>query len=251
MKEKGGIWQELEKKTRVLKQLEGVYKTSTSITQKQRVYKDLQNLKKVLKDLRHRSETLGMEKTDEGGGESRSGTSSILSKINITKYKKESKDREINAVVSYMNFFETNYLPILSAHYIKLDYSHSGKRDTFYPKFMEIMHLLKQYDYEEELRQKKEFNSSTLYKDKSVIQKGRQRYLFALDSFFKDMWGFLKIVVDDNKAGGTILMNPEDVVYLEEFEKNKRLNNYSVIKALKEIYTFSEEFIKFLAMPEL
>ena len=65
------------------------------------------------------------------------------------------------------------------------------------------------------------------------------------------MWGFLKIVVDDNKAGGTILMNPEDVVYLEEFEKNKRLNNYSVIKALKEIYTFSEEFIKFLAMPEI
>jgi hypothetical protein len=46
-------------------------------------------------------------------------------------------------------------------------------------------------------------------------------------------------------------MNPDDGISLEEFEKNKKLNNYSVIKALKEIYTFSEEFIKFLAMPDI
>ena len=75
------------------------------------------------------------------------------------------------------------------------------KRDIFYPKFMEIMHLLKQYDYEDELEQRKEYDSSLFYRDKSVTQKGRQRYLFALDSFFKDMRSFLRIVVDDNKEG--------------------------------------------------
>jgi hypothetical protein len=251
MSEKADIRRELKQKATILKQLEGVYKTSTSITQKQRVYKDMQNLKKVIKELQHRSETLGEGAIDEGDVESPVGIYSILSRINISKYKKDSKDREMDAVVSYMRFFEENYLPILSAHYIKLDYSHSGKRDIFYPKFMEIMQLLKQYDYEEELQQKKEYESSSLYRDKSVTQKGRQRYLFALDSFFKDMRGFLKIVVDDNKSGGTILMNPDDAIRLEEFENHKKLHNYSVIKALKEIYTFTNEFIKFLAMPEL
>ena len=251
MSEKGDIRRELEQKTRVLQQLEGVYKTSTSITQKQRVYKDMQDLKKVIKELQHRSETLGPDKIDEGDIESPSRTHSILGRINISKYKKNSKDREMDAVVSYMKFFEENYLPILSAHYIKLDYSHSMKRDIFYPKFMEIMHLLKQYDYEDELEQRKEYDSSLFYRDKSVTQKGRQRYLFALDSFFKDMRNFLRIVVDDNKAGGTILMNPDDAIHLDEFENNKKLHNYPVIKALKEIYTFSDEFIKFLAMPEL
>ena len=50
MEKKGDIQRELEQKERVLKQLEGVYKTSTSITQKQRVYKDMQDLKKNHKE---------------------------------------------------------------------------------------------------------------------------------------------------------------------------------------------------------
>jgi hypothetical protein len=251
MEERGATRRDLEQKTRILKQLEGVYKTSTSIAQKQRVYKEIQELKKVIKELQQRSETIGFEEKGEEGSESWSSAVSILGRIKISKFKKDSKDREMDAVVSYMHFFEASYLPILSARYIKFDYSHSGKRDTFYPRFMEIMHLLKQYDYEDELQQRKELERSSLYRDKSVMQKGRQMYLFALDSFFKDMRNFLKVAMDDNETGGTILMNPDDIIHLEEFEENKKLNNYSVIKALQEIYTFSDEFIKFLAMPEI
>jgi hypothetical protein len=251
MEEKGDIRLELEKATMVLKQLEGVYKTSSSVTQRQRVFKEIQGLKRTIKELSQRSKSSGLERRDGEDDGSWKGATSILSRIRISRFKKDSRDREMDAVVSYMKFFETNYLPILSAHYVKLDYSHSGKRDTYYPRFMEIMHLLKQYGYEEEQQQKKEEDRGAFYRDRSVIQKGRQRYLFALDSFFKDIRNFLRIAVDDHEAGGTILMNPDDIIHLDEFENSKKLNNYSVIKAIKEIYTFSEEFIKFLAMPEI
>jgi len=243
----------LEQKAMILKQLEGVYKTSTSINQKQRVLKEIRAIKGVIKDLQRRYESVGIKLQDEGEEAQGVTMASILSRISIKPLKKNYRDREMDTVVSYMNFFESNYLPILSEYYVKLDYSHSGKRDIFYPRFMEIMHMLKQYDYEEGSTSgaKGPFDWSSRSKARSVIRKGRQRYLFALDSFFKDLRNFLKILIGDGGVDGSILLNPYDRICLDDFEDSRTLNNYTVIESLHEIYTFAEEFIRFLGMPEI
>jgi len=244
---------ELEQKARILKQLEGVYKTSPSIAQKKRVLKEIKEIKGAIKDLQQRYGSKGMELQNDGRYDQGVARTTILGRIAVRPFKKNSRDREMDTVVSYMNFFENNYLPVLSEYYVKLDYSHSGKRDIYYPRFMEIMHLLKQYDYEESAASGSERARDwvTPAKERSVIQKVRQRYLFALDGFFKDMKKFIKMLIEDGGAEATILLNPDDRISLDDFEENLTLNNYTVIEALGEIYAFAEEFIRFLGMPEI
>jgi len=248
-----GMRQELEQRTRILKQLEGVYKTSTSIIQRKRVLKEIKEIKRVIKDLQKGFESAGMNPDAGGGCDMRDAGPSILGRIPVRQFSTGSKDREMDAIVSYMKFFENNYLPILSDYYIKLDYSHTGKRDTFYPGFMEAMQLLKQYEYEKDSASNSEgrYDWVTSARDRTIVRKGRQRYLFAIDSFFKDMRSFIKLLIDERRTEGAILLNPEDMIDLGEFEENRTLNNYSVLEALREIYAFAEEFIGFLAMPEL
>lgn len=246
------IRETLEKKTRVLKQLEGVYKTSTSLTQKRRVLKEIKEIKGVIKKLQRGYESDKGNRAHDGADCETVPCPSILGRIPVQPYKKDSRDREMDTVVSYMHYFENNYLPLLSEYYIKLDYSHSGKRDIFYPKFMEIMHLLKQYDYEARSIHGGIMNyGRSSSSNKTIVRKGRQRYLFALDGFFKDLRGFVRILIEDRRNDGTILLNPGDSIRLDDFEENKALNDYTVVEAIEEIYIFAEEFLGFLGMPEI
>ncbi len=252
MKNSNDIKRELQDKTKVLKQLEGVYKTSTDIYQRKRVLKEIEEVKKEIAKLQLRNVAQKLKNgTEEQNHEREESIFPVLSQVKISKYREGSKDSEMDAIVSYANFFEGNYLHILSEYYIKLDYSHTAKRDSFYPRFMEIKKILKQYDYEHEVSTKREFDTISLHKNRSAIHKLRQRYLFSLDKFFKDIKTFLKVLVDDNRTEGNIVLNPLDSISLNEFEENRRLNGYVVIDALTEMYSFSEEFIKFLGMPEI
>jgi hypothetical protein len=269
---------ELESKKRVLKQLEGVYKTSRSLFQRRRVLQEIENVKNLIKNLNGKLLICCSEEDEENAvlenpvlenavlenfvfqGFSPQGSSlpraaqrgySLLSFIPVFRYREDSRDREIDAVVSYVDFFEKNYLPLLSDYYIKLDFSHSIKRDTFYPRHMEIKKVLKEYDYELDVLNREEFNSIAHYRDKSVIHKVRHRYLLLLDRYIKDLRDFLETLVDDLRTGGNIILNPQDQVNLSEFQDNRRLDGLSISEILEEMRTFSDEFTRFLSLPDI
>ena len=56
---------ELDRKVRILKQLEGVYKTSPSIGQRKRVFKEIQEIKRAIKDLQRQHESMGAHLQNE------------------------------------------------------------------------------------------------------------------------------------------------------------------------------------------
>jgi hypothetical protein len=58
-------------------------------------------------------------------------------------------------------------------------------------------------------------------------------------------------MIDDVRQGGTVVLNPEDVIQMAEFENDRALDGLSVIDALPEIHLFTEEFIRFLKMPNI
>jgi hypothetical protein len=256
---------ELESKRRVLKQLEGVYKTSTSLFQKKRVLREIHNVKNLIQNLRGRLLMSGSEEEEFLGftdlvpppaprpDERRpaQGAYSLLGFVPVSRHRDDSRDREIDAIVSYGVFFEKNYLPLLSDYYIKFNFSHSIKRDTFYPRHMEIKKALKEYNYELDILNREEFNSIAHYRDKSVIHKVRHRYLLLLDRYFKDLRDFLDELIGDLRAGGTFVLNPYEKVNLSEFEDNRRLDGLSVAEILEEMRTFSGEFTRFLSMPDI
>jgi hypothetical protein len=249
------IKKELKRKKTTLKQLEGVYRTSTNVSQRSRVSKEIEAVKESIKNLRGKLVIYGFEHEFVEDGEETTDIkdvkTSILDEISVPPFRKESRDKEIDAVVSYIRFFEENYLSILSEYYIKLDFNHSIKRDTFYPRFMEIKKILKEYNYELDILSREEFNNIAFYRDKSVVYKIRQRYFIALDGYFKDLRNFLEILVDDYRTNGNIVLNPDDILGFSDFEANHRLNGITVIDSLNEIFIFTSEFLRFLGMPKL
>ncbi|MFW6137595.1 MAG: hypothetical protein ACOC7U_00330 [Spirochaetota bacterium] len=240
------ILEEYRIKSRVLRQLEGVYRTTSSVVQKKRVHKEIENLKRIVERLRQK---LPYDES-EFEIEWEENWVRILNKIEVKKHKPYSKDREIDEITSYMSFFENNYLPLLSEYYIKLDFSHSQKRDIFYPGFMEIKKVLKEYDYEIEVHSREEYNTIAFFKSKSNIYRIKHRYLMALNTYFRELKGFLDVLVDDHRTGGSVVLNPYGEILLSDSEENRRLQGSSVIEALSEMRIFCEEVIRYLGMPE-
>jgi len=246
------IRESLEEKLRVLAQLEGVYKTSTSNIQKKRVAREIREVKRIISILKSCLEDEDISIREKSGKEEQGlGLLPHLNQIPVARYREDSRDREIDTVTSYMKFFEDNYLPILSEYYVKLDFSHSLKRDTFYPKYMEVKKILNDYNHELDVLYREEYDNIALYRDKSIVHKIRQRYLFTISDYFSELCAFLCLLIDDFETGGSIIINPDEVISLNEFIENRKLDGYSVIDALKEIYEFGKELRTYLGLPEI
>jgi hypothetical protein len=243
---------ELESKMLILKQLEGVYKTSTDLDQRKRVAREIRNIKRSISNLQsilslQEKYGLSQDHHELEGDEA----FKLLSRIMVAKFINDSRDSEMDAIVSYVDFYEKNYLPVLSEYYVKVDYNNSMKRDVFYPRYMEMKKMLNEYMYEVEVQIREEFTSIAVYKDKSLVYKLRQQYLMGLDRYFRDLRSFLDEILADHASGGSSVLNPLDFVSMSEFEVDRKMDGYTVINALMEIQTFSDEIIRFLAIPNM
>jgi hypothetical protein len=243
---------ELESKLLILKQLEGVYKTSTDIEQRKRVAREIRDIKRTISNLQSilsLQQKYGLTQVEHELEGDDSFT--MLSHIMVAKFINDSRDTEMDALVSYVDYYEKNYLPVLSEYYIKLDYNNSMKRDVFYPRFMELKKMLNEYMYEVEVQIREEFTSIAVHKDKSLVYKLRQQYLLGLDRYYRDLRAFLDELLGDHASGGSSVLNPLDFVSMSEFEVDRKMDGYTVINALIEIQTFSGEIVRFLAIPNM
>jgi len=246
------IKKDIKNKKIVLKQLEGVLKTSSSKLQKKRVIKEIKSIRKDINELEvllH--DILGNMEKEPDFKEDDSGNYKILNNIQVKRYNKMHSDGEMDALISYLNFFEMNYLPILSEYYIKLDFNHSLKRDSYYAKYLEIKKILKEYDYELDILYNDEYNNVALYHDKAIIYKIRHQFMIDVNNYFRDLKSFVKTLLDDYHTGGNIILNPDNEIELSEFENHRKLDGYNIVNAIEEIYIFCEEIIKFLSIPIL
>jgi hypothetical protein len=243
---------ELSNKLLILKQLEGVLKTSKDPEQRRRVAKEIKEIKRTISNLQS---IISVQKkygfTDTAYEEEGEEIFKTLNRIPVEKFFRDSRDSEMDALISYAEFFEKNYLPVLSEYYVKLDYNHALKRDTFYPRYMELKKILKEYVYEMEVQSREEFNTIAVYKDKSVVYKMRQQYFLALDRYFREMKAFLDKIIDDHASGGGIVLSPLDIINMSEFEVDRKLDGYTVINGIMEISKFCDEILRFLAIPNL
>jgi len=243
---------ELESKMLILKQLEGVYKTSTDLDQRKRVAREIRSVKRSISNLQsilslQQKYGLTQVQYEIEGDEA----FKLLSRILVAKFINDSRDTEMDALVSYVDFYEKNYLPVLSEYYIKLDYNNSMKRDVYYPRYMELKKMLNEYMYEVEVQIREEFTSIAVHKDKSLVYKLRQQYLLGLDKYYRDLRAFLDELLGDHASGGSSVLNPLDFVSMSEFEVDRKVDGYTVINALIELQTFSNEIIRFLAIPNM
>jgi hypothetical protein len=243
---------ELSKNMLILKQLEGVLKTSNDPEQRRRVAGSIKEIRQAISNLQSIIEVQKKYGFSDAVNEEESEEIfKILNRIPVQKVFQDSHDSEMDALISYVDYFEKNYLPVLSEYYVKLDYNHALKRDTFYPRFMELKKIIKEYRYEIEVQSREEYNTIAVYKDKSVVYKMRQQYYLALDRYYRELSAFLVKITEDHASGGSIVLNPLDIINMSEFEVDRKLDGYTVINGIIEISRFCEEVLRFLAIPNL
>ena len=251
--------EELRHLNRLIRQFESVFKSTRDPLQRERVTRELRQLKTYKEKLEsfHDIDPRELEEPDEGdalqdlpylqkavaaGGE----TDSPASRVNAEDY----QDREVYQLALYLAFFEGEFLALLSETRLKLDFKHSLERDSFYHRFENLRRLLDTVredssGLERHLGQKhgEEMRMRSFKKSRNLIMES--------DKFFRNLQSFSGGLSEDIGAFGSVCLNPRDLLRFDRTRSRRHLEGLSVEQALAGLAEFSSEVSRFLIVPQI
>jgi len=251
--------EELKTLNRTIRQFESVYKSTKDPTQRARVTKELNKLKTYRDKLQsfHEFDSNAVEEqasVDEWEGLSYLKT--ILERAGRkSKNKKESYDdsfgdRELSYLHLYLNFFEEDFLTILSETKLKLDFKHSLERDSFYHRFENLRRL---FDSVHEDSSTVDLYSGQKHEEdmRKRSFKKKRNVIVEADKFMRSVARFTGVLVTDIEAGGLICLNADDTLHFDRIEGKRSFEGRNVHEALKELKNFAREVVDFLNVPQI
>jgi hypothetical protein len=261
---------ELKNLNKLIKQYETVYRTANDGDQRERVAKELKQLKSyrdkilavnVFEDISLEEPVLDDDELEEYP---------ILKRLVLQREEQEQErermqtlvpaedrdeptasEKEVSRVGLYMDFFEKEYIPFLTEMRLKLDFKFSMERDGFYRRFQELMRKI--VDYRDEVKRLAE---GTFTKEMETEIKKRtfklKRILEAEASrFFRAIKRFTTELAEDARTDGVKCLNGEDLISFDRIEGKRYLAGQRVTNALVELGTYADEVILFLNVPDL
>ncbi len=173
----------------------------------------------------------------------------ILKNIPVKSPKNTVYDPELNELFSYLKYFEKEYLPVLSEHRIKLDYSHTSKIDEFYSLYNDLDRFLTKYIRLVEDVQTTD--NDRLREELQRIQRKEYRGLLVKTAtFFKRLNAFLEEILKAHSEGKAVVLNPDDVIEFEE-GTGGLLEGFKIIDALRDLRQFTLEMLHYLNLPNV
>jgi hypothetical protein len=173
----------------------------------------------------------------------------ILRHIPVFPLNEYSKNQEINTIWSYLNFFGKEYLGFLNNQNLKLDYSHSYQRDKFYGEYNDLIKVFKEYG--NILRQIETVpHSNKVYRERliSLETKEYRDLIIKTGRFLYSLLSFVESILNSEKQGETVLLEPDKVVKIEGEISN--IEGLTAKEALLDLYQFTKEFLDFIKMPK-
>jgi hypothetical protein len=159
--------------------------------------------------------------------------------------------REMYHLALYLSFFEKEYLPFLTEKQLKLDFKYSLDRDSFYNRLQAIRRQLAAYgdenrrlkeglvNREMELEVRKRTVKLTRY-----IQAEAARFFGALQRFCQDL--------EDDAHGDMVkCLNCNGVIHFDPIEGTRVLEGRTVGGALAELRQFAAEAVAYLNVPDI
>jgi hypothetical protein len=251
--------EELQGLNRTIRQFESVFKSTKDPSQRARVTKELNKLKTYREKLQsfHEFDPAAFEEpvsVDEWEGLTYLKT--ILERAGKkSKNKKESyddsfDDRELYYLFLYLNFFEEDFLAILSETKLKLDFKHSLERDSFYHRFENLRRL---FDNVHEDSSTVDLYSGQKHEEdmRKRSFKKKRNVIVEADKFMRSVARFSGVLVTDIEAGGLICLNADDTLRFDRLEGKRFFEGERVHEALKELKNFALEVIDFLNVPQI
>lgn len=184
---------------------------------------------------------------EESGGQK---TSKLIARIRIERASPHCESHDINMISSIIKEFETNYWNILSERHLKLDYTNSAERDTFFTKMEELKRNLKLVvNYIEESAE----TSSQEYLQRLRNLRAKQERLLLLEyrDFFSELSDFLGKLVANMDENGAMVLNNEDQIMYSKMDGEPYFEGKTVEEAVRDIYEFSAEAETAIQLPDL
>ncbi len=157
-----------------------------------------------------------------------------------------SKDKEIQSVVTYMLFFEDEYLALFDKKRLDLDHMSLQELDGFYNLFNQAKRRMEIFCNEtESLYDEAEGGGKLLKK-----LKAKQNLLVEVFRFFKRIERFTGEMIEDIDTTGRRCFNGAGVLAMSATGRRPALNGLTVRTALAQVNSYAREVIDFLDIPD-
>jgi hypothetical protein len=258
--------EELKKLNRLIKQYETVYRTASDGEQRERVAKELKQLRS------YRDKILAVNVIDDEDLEEPPQDDDELVEYPILQMLMEERERakaarlstgaiegpdnpegerEMSNICLYTGFFEREYIPFLTEMRLKLDFKFSMERDGFYGRFQDLMRKIA--DYEDEARR---LSQGTFTKEMELEVRKRAFKLKRIleveaSRFFRAIKRFTAHLIEDAHTDGVKCLNADEPIVFDKIEGKRLLAGKLVVNALEDLGAFADEVISYLNIPEL
>ena len=240
-----------------IKLLEGVLKSTSDAQQRSRVKKDLDKLRKMLKELYPGVDIETLEEAifsdsmiKTHGDESGLHSFKYLKDVEVPQISHMKDDREVGLAAGILKHFEDRVWGILSDQHTKLDFSNSGVRDSLYRKLDICNRSLKLFN---QTISDIERSKSMDHASQLNLMKMKQGRIFLYDAleFFKDTRDFVGSLIADAEFGGSMVLNYSEKVEYADYEKYRTFEDWILLDALKHLKEFLDETLDIIRLPDL
>jgi hypothetical protein len=151
----------------------------------------------------------------------------------------------------YMRYYEKEYLPFLTEKHLKLDFGLSFDRDRFYNTFQALQRKIAAYRDEN-----KRLLEGMVGRDMELEVRKRNSMLTRLIQaeaarFFRAIARFCGVLIEDAHGDMVKCLNCGGVISFDPIEGTRVLRGRTVGGALSDLQAFAAEAVAFLNIPEI
>ncbi len=250
--------EELKRLNRLIREFEAVFKSTRDPLQRERVAKELRQLKTYKERLESFHDIDPSKLTEPAQideleyfphlkeAEALSGREdSALGKPSEEEY----QDRELYHLALYLSLFESEFLALLSETRLKMDFKHSLERDSFYHRFENLRRLL--LDIKEDAFRMDEYLGRKHEEDLRLRAfKKKRNIILEADKLFRNLANFAGALSEDIVAGGSVCLNAGDVLRFGRGPSKRLLEGLTVEQALARLHGLGKEVVSYLDVPQ-
>jgi len=254
--------EELKKLNHLIRQYETVYQTTKTTEQRERVGKQLSELRRsrqmivdvnlidakalqqaeALEEFKHLHRLLD--------GEGHRTAEERLEPLTALGSEPTLAQEEVFNLMLYVRFFRSEFLPFLAEKRLKLDFKFSRDRSSFYGKFSELERKLDDFRAENVRLS----NGSLGREIELEMQKRLDRLKGNIKSdaarFYRSIVTFCEELAEDAKGGGVKCLNGSEEITFEDIEGKHLLEGRQVRDALALLSNLAAEIVAYLKVPE-
>ena len=249
--------EELVRLNRLIRQFESVYRTTGDPLQRERVSRELKRLKTEKQNIESFHELDQQRFQEQPVADELQGLEFLKRILELVKPEDESpadqdaEDHEQVYLSRYLQFFEKEFLPLLSETKLKLDFKHSLERDGFYHRFGNLRRLL--HDLRDEGSRMDPFFVEKHADDlRQRSFKKKRNIALETDKFFRSLLKFTTELVEDINHGGSVCLNAGDTLHFDrKIEGLRYLEGHAVRHSLEQLNSLAKEIVSFLNVPQI